>query len=48
LTKFWDKIAENLAQNLVILYAPALAFWAGGLGLHFAEWLAIHSGHAEN
>ncbi len=35
LTKFWDKIAENLAQeSLVILYAPALAFWAGGLGIY--------------
>jgi len=35
LTKFWDKIAENLAQEtIVILYAPAFAFWTGGLGIY--------------
>jgi hypothetical protein len=35
LTKFWDKIAENLAQESKALFlAPAFAFWAGGLGLY--------------
>jgi len=35
LTKFWDKIAENLAQeSKEILIAPAFVFWAGGIGLY--------------
>lgn len=45
-TKFWDKIAENLAgQWQLVMSAPALAFWGGGLILFSTRhgWEALNN-----